>query len=85
MKSQEKVYIFLYSKVNNTFDSLLTPSSNLHSLQLRARLNTHRNLSLFGVKLTPKQADTVNKKINAKCIKEEDIFNSLYYCVNVGF
>jgi hypothetical protein len=85
MKSQEQVYIFLYSLSTKTFDTTLTSSMNLTCLQLRARTNTDRNLNLFAIKLTPKQVDTVNKKIKSNVITEEDIFNSLHYCINIGF
>lgn len=85
MKSQQKVYIFLYSLKNNLFDSIITRTENLHNLQLRARFNTHRDLNLFAVLLTPKQADTISKKINSSDIDPHDIFTSMNYCVEIGY
>lgn len=85
MKSQEKVHIFLYSTLLNQFDTFVTGVENLHTLQLRARFNTHKNLNVYGLKLTPAQVKSLNKKLNLSTDKDCEIFNSLENKIIVGF
>lgn len=85
MKSQEKVHIFLYSNLLNQFDTFITSIENLEHLQLRARFNTHKNLNVYGLKLTPAQVKSLNKKLSLSTDNDIKIFDSLENKIIVGF
>lgn len=90
MKSKLEPYIFLYSAFSNTFESAIVEaeSKNIHSMQLRARLNTQRSLTVYGILATPLQVKTINKKLDDNLTNNTDldIFNSLKNkIVNLGF
>jgi len=84
MKSQEKIYVFLYSSVLKRFDTeLILSKENLSKLELRARINTHKDLNLYCVSLTPAQALRFNQSLNfTNLILDTKTHNNLFDNLN---
>lgn len=86
MKSFEKVYLFLYSEKDQRFETcIMSGEANIQSLQLRARLNTQRDISLYGFISIPSIVKTLNEKLNSS-ICDKEIFEELRPKIkNIGF
>jgi hypothetical protein len=81
MAKQLRIYYFIYSHLGNYFDSKITEVDNLSILQLRCRLNTHRNLELYAIPLTEEEAGILDESIY-----NSDLFEKLEkYITKVGF
>ena len=60
----EAVYIFLYSELENDFDYRLVKACQHYStLELRARLNSHKKLKLYSILATEENAELINNLI----------------------
>lgn len=60
----EAVYIFLYSELENDFETKLVKACLQYStLELRARYNSHRQLKLYSILTTEDNAKEINKLI----------------------
>jgi len=69
----KNLYIFSYSQLLQDFDSkiIIATINNIQRLQLRARLNSQRNIVVYAVILTEKEVDIINKQWESDMCNEQ--------------
>ena len=78
--NESNVYIFIYCYLGEGgFDMRLSPATptNINRALLRARLNSQRKLTVYGIKLTEKQHEVCQDKWNKKEIPSYSLFQQL--------